>query len=176
MNRFHKTFTILLALALLAPAAADAGRSKKKTKNVNVTLMSRNLYLGADIIKLATAKDRNDFEQKATALFNTVRTTDFPSRAPLIAAEIRKHKPEFVGLQEVALWRSGPKDGDTTPATKVEYDWLDELDDALDRRGLNYRVVRKQVEFDFEGPTSQGQDIRFTQQDAILQRVKKGVK
>jgi endonuclease/exonuclease/phosphatase family metal-dependent hydrolase len=180
MNLFQKTFVVVLALALLVPTAATAGSSKKrKTKNVNVTLMTRNLYLGADIIKLVGATDRDDFKQKATALFETVGRTDFRSRAPLIADEIRRTKPDFVGLQEVALWRRGADgvdDGSTTPSTTVVYDWLADLRKALKDEGLRYRVVRKQVEFDFEGPTSRGHDIRFTQQDAILMRVSKKVK
>jgi endonuclease/exonuclease/phosphatase family metal-dependent hydrolase len=79
-----------------------------------------------------------------------------------------------IGLQEVALWRKGAdgvKDGPATPATEVVYDWLDDLDAELKSRKLNYKVVRKQVEFDFEGPSSLGHDIRFTQQDAILVKV-----
>ena len=36
--------------------------------------------------------------------------------------------------------------------------------------------MRKQTEFDFEGPTALGYDIRFTQQDAILVRSDKSIK
>ena len=36
--------------------------------------------------------------------------------------------------------------------------------------------MRVQREFDFEGPTSIGHDIRFTQQDAILVRVDRNIK
>jgi len=180
MTLSKKIFVAVMALALLAPATATAGKTKKrKTKNVDVTVMSRNLYLGADIIKLATARDRGEFERNATALFNTVTQTDFKSRAPLIADEIKRNKPDFVGLQEVALWRQGPvgvKDGTQTPSTEVVYDWLADLQTALRAKGLRYRVVRKQVEFDFEGPTSMNRDIRFTQQDAILMRVNRKVK
>ena len=166
----------VLALTLLAPATAATAGKKRKTKNVDVTVMSRNLYLGADIIKLATARDRGEFERNATALFNTVTQTDFKSRAPLIADEIKRNKPDFVGLQEVALWRQAPKDGSATQATDVVYDWLVDLQAALRAKGLRYKVVRKQTEFDFEGPTSKNRDIRFTQQDAILMRVNRNVK
>ena len=176
MTLSKKLFVAVLALTLLAPATAANAGKKRKTKNVNVTVMTRNLYLGADIIKLATARDRGEFERNATALFNTVTQTDFKSRAPLIADEIKRNKPDFVGLQEVALWRQGPKDGSATQATTVVYDWLTDLQAALRAKGLRYKVVRKQTEFDFEGPTSQNRDIRFTQQDAVLMRVNKNVK
>ena len=178
MTILRRISLLALAALMLVPVAAHAG-SSKKPKATNVTLMSRNLYLGADIITLATASDRNDFEQKAAALFNTVQQTNFKARSELIADEIKKTKPDFVGLQEVALWRKGAdgvKDGDQTPATEVVYDWFDDLDAALKERKLKYRVVRKQTEFDFEGPTALGYDIRFTQQDAILVRVDRNIK
>jgi endonuclease/exonuclease/phosphatase (EEP) superfamily protein YafD len=178
MNILHKMLLLALAALMLVPATAPAA-TKKKQKTADVTVMTRNLYLGADIISLATASDRNDFEQKATALFQTVQRTDFASRAALIADEIKRTKPDLIGLQEVALWRRGAdgvKDGSTTPATTVVYDWLELLDAELDKRKLNYRIVKVQDEFDFEGPSSLGHDIRFTQRDAILVRVDRKVK
>jgi endonuclease/exonuclease/phosphatase family metal-dependent hydrolase len=169
----------MLALAALMLVPATATAATKKSKTTDVTVMTRNLYLGADIISLATATDRNDFENKATALFQTVQATDFSSRAALIADEVKKTKPDFIGLQEVALWRRGAdgvKDGATTPATTVVYDWLADLDRELTSRKLKYRLVKFQDEFDFEGPSSLGYDIRFTQRDAILVRVDKKIK
>ena len=176
---FNKFALIALAALMLLPGAAVAGTTKKKSKSTDVTVMTRNLYLGADIITLATASDQNDFEQKATALFNTVTATDFSSRAALIADEIKRTKPDIVGLQEVALWRRGAdgvKDGTTTPATTVVYDWITDLNRELKERKLKYRVARVQDEFDFEGPTSMGHDIRFTQRDAILVRTDRKIK
>jgi len=177
MTSLNKVVLLALAACMLLPAPASAGSSRAKTTNVNV--MTRNLYLGADIIKLATATDRNDYEQKSAELFNVVQRTDFNSRASLIADEIRKNRPDLIGLQEVALWRKGAngvKDGSATPATEVVYDWLDILDRELKERNLRYKLVRKQTEFDFEGPTALGYDIRFTQQDAVLVRVDRKIK
>ena len=177
MTTPRKIVLLALAALMLVPATAMAGSSKSTT--TNVTVMTRNLYLGADIIKLATASDRNDFENKAAELFETVRKTDFKSRAALIADEIKKNKPDFVGMQEVALWRKGAdgvKDGSATPATEVVYDWLADLQTELKKRNLKYKVIRKQTEFDFEGPTALGYDIRFTQQDAVLVRTSSDIK
>jgi endonuclease/exonuclease/phosphatase family metal-dependent hydrolase len=179
MKSPYKLLLLALAALMLVPATAPAATKKKNAKTVDVTLMSRNLYLGADIITLATAQNQQEFEQKAASLFQTVQQTDFAARAALLADEIKANKPDLIGLQEVALWRRGAdgvKDGSTTPATTVVYDWLASLDAELKKRGLNYKVAKFQDEFDFEGPTSQGYDIRFTQRDAILVRVGKDVK
>ena len=142
--------------------------------------MSRNLYLGADIITLATASDRNDFEQKAAALFQTVQQTDFNSRAELIADEIKRNKPDLIGLQEVALWRKGAdgvKDGSGHPGDRGRLRLARRSSTPSSRSASSTTsVVRKQAEFDFEGPTALGHDIRFTQQDAILVRVDRNIK
>src|SRR4051812_11871646 len=100
----------LLSLAVPAAASADSSR--------DVKVMTRNLYLGADLIPLASAQNRDEFEQAAAQRFQTVLKNDFPTRAKGIAAEIAKNKPDLVGVQEAAVWKRGPdgvKDGNTTP-------------------------------------------------------------
>ena len=68
-------FSALVVGAVLAPATpALAGG--------DVTVMTRNLYLGADIIQLALPKTKNEFKKKATGMWKTVQKTNFPKRAP----------------------------------------------------------------------------------------------
>jgi endonuclease/exonuclease/phosphatase family metal-dependent hydrolase len=169
--------TAVVACTLAVPAAAPAqGKSKaKSTPNTDVTVMSRNLYLGADLIKSATAPNRAALEQAATETLATVRQTNFPVRAKAIAQEIRATKPDLVGLQEVALWRK-TADGvqtDAKDASIVVYDFLQILQQELRAAGQRYKVVVSQDEADFEVPTSQGFDIRLTMRDAILVRTGK---
>ena len=169
----RRAAAIALGAAVLgAPAATQAA-----TPKADVKVMSRNLYLGADLIPLATATDRADFEQKASGVWNTVQQTNFPLRAKALAKELAKTRPDLVGLQEAAIWRKGAdgvKDGAATPATEVVYDFTKTLIAEAKRAGVTYRVVVVQDEFDFEAPISDGYDIRLTQQDAIL--VRKGSK
>jgi endonuclease/exonuclease/phosphatase family metal-dependent hydrolase len=91
----------------------------------------------------------------------------------LVAKEIAKAKPDLVGLQEVTLWRTGPK-GDPAPATTVAIDYLAVLRRQLAASGAHYRVVADQRTLDLEGPTDRGVDVRFTDGNVILAR--KGVK
>jgi endonuclease/exonuclease/phosphatase family metal-dependent hydrolase len=169
-TRFRLIAVALAAAALLVPAVPAQAQSKEKPE---LTVMSRNLYLGADLIPLAAAPDRAAFEQAATQRWQIVQATNFPVRAKALAAEVRREKPDVIGIQEAAIWRRGPdgvKDGSATPATTVVYDLLKTFQKELKARGQRYRVVKTQNEFDFEAPTSLGYDIRLTQQDAILVR------
>jgi endonuclease/exonuclease/phosphatase family metal-dependent hydrolase len=159
---------LVLASVALAPAAADAAKKPPK-----ITVMSRNLFLGADLIPLATARPGQEFEHRAGQVYATVEATDADERMKLVAKEIDDAKPDLVGLQEVTLWRTGPK-GDPAPATDVQIDYLGALRRALKREGASYRVVADQRTLDLEGPTDRGFDIRFTDGNVVLAR--KGVK
>jgi endonuclease/exonuclease/phosphatase family metal-dependent hydrolase len=161
----------LAATALVAVAAPSTQAAKKKT--TNVTFMSRNLFLGADLIPLATAKKGDEFEHAAGTLLNSVKATDPEGRMKLIAGEIAKAKPDLVGLQEVTLWKTGPKN-DPAPASTVVIDYLASIKRELNARGAKYRVVADQRTLSLEGPTDQNVDLRFTDGNVVLAR--KGVK
>ena len=159
--------TALLLTALCACAALPAAASAKAQ---DLKVMTRNVYLGADLIPLAAAPDQAAFEQAAAMRFQTVLANAFPTRAKALAAEIRKAKPDIIGVQEATIWRRGAdgvKDGATTPATQVIYDSSAEL-----RKALNgtYKEVVGRDWFDFEAPTALGYDVRVTQRDVILVR------
>ena len=161
--------TLFLTLAIAAPAVAGQPR---KSGKVNVTVMTRNIYLGGNIFRPIGAPDLDTFKQRAGELWTEVQKTDFVgTRAALLAREVRRTKPDLVGLQEVALWRrtpAGVSDGNTTPATQVVYDFLKSLRRELARAGLKYRVAAVQQEADIEAPIDQGYDVRLTMRDVIL--------
>jgi endonuclease/exonuclease/phosphatase family metal-dependent hydrolase len=193
MNRTHARRALApllaaVALAAAGPAVAEAGSSKhghghghhgheghhghgkhhRHGGNAKVDVMTRNLYLGTDLIRIATAPTPAEFEARATAGFEQVQATDFPARARLIAKEIRRTGPDVIGLQEAALWRTGPKDGAASLATEVEYDYVEILIRALRRIGLDYEVAHSTQEADIEGPTSGDFDVRLTMRDVVL--------
>jgi len=154
-----------LALAL-SPAVASAATTSK----TDVTVMSRNLYLGADIIKLASAPDLASEMTQVAALHKMVDATNFPVRAKAIAKEIKAGKPDLVGLQEVARYYRGP-DGvhdSQTNATTVLYDWLTILQKELKAQGLSYKVAVEQTEIDVEVPSAEGYDLRLKLGNAVL--------
>jgi len=154
---------LCVAFVSLAAAPVRAGDA------VKVKVMSRNLYLGADLLPLVSDPDMSlpELMEKAATVVHTVHATDFPTRAKALAKEIDAEDPWLVGLQEASLWRRGPLGG---PAETVVYDFLDLLLQQLSKRGLHYEVVVKQSNFDAEVPTALGYDIRLTQRNAILAR------
>jgi len=158
-----------------------------------VTVMTRNIYLGADIQRPIEATAGLSGAAAFVALGNAnqvtrviVDRTNFPRRSQLLAREIAGAKPDLIGLQEVALWRHGPLElpGSGSPgalnATTVDYDYLAILLQDLRRQGVPYKAVVVQQESDVEAPAflgnpftgtaTDGRDVRLTMHDVILLR------
>src|SRR4051794_9116797 len=138
-----------IAAVFLVPAAADA---KPKPKASPVKVMTRNVYLGADLTPGVQAADLQGLVNAAGVILNQVDQNDFAQRAKGLAAEIKAKKPDLVGLQEAALWRTAPCTENPIPpkATTVRYDYVALLLRELNKGGKHYRVVISQPEFDFE--------------------------
>ena len=97
-------------------------------------------------------------------------------RSKQLAREIDQREPDLIGLQEVALWRHGPLDG--SPASVVDYDFLQTLLADLAARGERYHVINVQEESDVAGPAVLGgslQNVRLTMRDVLLERARNGV-
>lgn len=167
-------FSLALTLGVVQTATAQP-----------VSTMTRNLYLGADLTPAIGAPDLSSFIAANGEILRQVTHNDFPTRAIGLAQEILAKKPDLVGLQEVALWRTGPVDfgvlSNGPSAITVRYDYLQELLAQLNAKKQEYEVVVSQDEFDFEAPADEdgdpqtglfGADIngRLTMRDVILAR------
>ena len=151
-------------MAVAVPSAQAASK-----KGTTITVMSRNLFLGADLIPLATTPPGAQFEQTAQNMFAGVSAQDPNARMKLVAGEIAKAKPDLVGFQELSLWRTGP-----APASTVAYNYIKTILAQLKKLHQSYRVVTIKQGFNVEGPMGGGSDVRLTLGDAIIAR--KGVK
>jgi len=155
-----------------------------------VDTMTRNLYLGADLAPAIGAPNLEAFVAANGQILREVTANDFPVRAKGLANEILEKQPDLVGLQEVALWRTGPVDFEVLSkgpsATTVRYDYLHELLGELNKGKTQYEVVVTEPEFDFEAPADEdenpatgpfGADLngRLTMRDVILERHGAGV-
>jgi hypothetical protein len=188
--------TAVVSMSVLALTTSTAeGATTPPGKPL--TVMTRNLYLGADLgppLRAALAQPPGSPAQ-LVALANGVHTaraivdqTNFPVRARLLAGEIVATAPDLVALQEVALWRHGPLElgqiGVPNAAT-VDIDFLQILTDQLAAQGAAYTVVRVQTEADVESPsfvgtnpfspTADASDVRLTMRDAVLMKVDPGL-
>jgi endonuclease/exonuclease/phosphatase family metal-dependent hydrolase len=171
-----------------------------------VKVMTRNLYLGADIMRPIQAigsvpkddpscpENSQCYQLKVLDAFSHANdqtediadATSFPDRAKLLASELVANKPDLVGLQEVALWRTGEFESPLSPsflvanAPTVRYDFLKILLDELKAQGVAYKAVSVNTLSDVEGPAYEGhfggpdftnqRDVRLTMRDVILMR------
>jgi endonuclease/exonuclease/phosphatase family metal-dependent hydrolase len=138
------------------------------------TLMTWNIYQGADLSPLFNATTPSEFVTAVGSAYNRIQATNFGERADSIADEIQKTRPDLIGLQEVILLRTQiPSDGPATPATNITLDYLQILIDTLAERGLIYEpiVVQNGTDIEVPGLISTGLvDIRLTDRDVILAR------
>ena len=176
--------------AMLALPMTGAAQAAPTAPGTPVTVMTRNLYLGTDINRPVTAalnaQEAGATPQQVVAALavathvsrTIVDQTDFPTRSRLLAAEIARTEPDLVGLQEVALWRSGPLELDKVGvpnATVVDYDFLEILLDDLADAGTPYEAVVVGQRADVESPSfsatmANPRDVRLTMRDVILRR------
>ncbi len=119
--------------------------------------MTRNLFLGADLrpVYAALSERLADVPDAVAGVLGMVQRTDFPARARAIAGEIEAARPDLIGLQEAAVWRS----------SSYEADNLELLEAELVNRGLGYRRVATVANGDVELG-----GVALTDRDAILAR------
>ena len=118
-----------------------------------LTLMTWNLYLGADLSPIFFATNETELIKQVGLAYNRVLATNFLERADAIADEIQETRPDLIGLQEVSLLRTqSPSDRPLTPATNISFDYLQILIDALAERGLIYEPIVVQTGSDLEAP------------------------
>jgi endonuclease/exonuclease/phosphatase family metal-dependent hydrolase len=202
--RARISLKLALAVAAVAILGLPAG-AQARTRGHEVKVMTRNIYLGADLTDAVLATSTNAFVDVNGQIVRDVDENDFPTRAKGLASEILKKKPDLVGLQEVSLWRKGPLNdaapftcSDTFPyrcaftASTVTYDYLKLLLNQLNQGHKRYAILKSKTEFDFEAPTDRNgvagdgdacpvqcdgeENDRLTMRDVILKRLHDDVK
>jgi endonuclease/exonuclease/phosphatase family metal-dependent hydrolase/predicted small lipoprotein YifL len=172
------SFLLLSALAATlaacgpaaVPPAQSASAARAPASGVSdqlVTVMSRNLYLGAELLPVIAAGNEQEFLAATTTVWAHVNVNRFDVRAEGIADEIAATGAELVGLQEAYTWRFrdtgaepcvpqplSPSDvADASwPESTIVYDYVPLILDALDARGLHYHAVATVALFDLQAP------------------------
>ena len=144
------------------------------------TVMTRNVFLGADLNPILQAPSPQAVPIIAAGVWARIRASNFPARAGALADEIARTSPHLIGLQEAVLYQvQSPGDaafGGSTPATTVALDFVQLLLDSLAARGQSYNVVAQTIGTVVELPVYTGaqpipfNDVRFTDREVILAR------
>lgn len=168
-------FRHALSLALAFAVVALAGRSAGADDDDTVRVMTRNLYVGADLDLVANATTFPALIAAAGQLVQGIQASNVAERAAAVAREIVKNRVDLVGLQEGAILRTGPlqlppNPATFLPATTVVSDNIALLLKELGRRGERYEVVAIVPGLDAQLPTLLGADFRLTTRIAILAR------
>jgi len=156
MKRFRWIGAILfLALMIQLPSSATAEEFR---------VMTRNLYLGAEIQSLAKAESVEEFIAGVEAALDQIEANDFPARAEALAAEIVEKRPHLVGLQEVYDFTVN---GSNKPPRFSNY--LTELMFQLEAQGAAYVVAATVTNLNITVPLPEGV-VSVTDRDVILAR------
>lgn len=176
MNPRNVLAAVTVASAMFAIACGDGGPEDQAT----ITVMTRNVYLGADVESALDAPSTQEFLAAVVQSWQAIQATKWSERVKKIAAEIAAADPHVVGLQEVSAIRmQSPGDaiaGGSTPATTVVSDYLEDLLSELSTLGADYTVATKVQNFDVEVPLATNptftefDDIRLTDYDVLLVR------
>jgi endonuclease/exonuclease/phosphatase family metal-dependent hydrolase len=167
--RLRAIVALLLAMVGLVVVAAG-GAAQAATPRVKV--MTRNMYIGADLTPLLSAATLPDFLRASAQIFENVQASDPPERIKAMAREIGDADPMIIGLQEVQLVEKDTEpptnDGSATPANSTVFDFLEMLLDDLAAQGTPYTVVTSATNASAEVPSALGFDVKSTDRDVIL--------
>lgn len=170
--------TILAAVVAACGPGSDADeRASASTAELSasklVTVMSQNLYLGADLTPVMLAQTPLEFVAATTEVWATVQANDRGeaagglARFEAIADQIAAERPHLVGLQEAYTWELAAP-GSTDFA--VVHDYVGTLRAALAERGLGYVPAAVLPLFRFAAPVASGETIRMTDHLVVLAR------
>jgi endonuclease/exonuclease/phosphatase family metal-dependent hydrolase len=158
MRRWLVVSVLALAVAACDDAQVlqpDLNRSGGVLAGEPVVVMSRNLYLGADIDVLLDPTA--DLPTVLGTALQQVLYTDFPQRAKALAQEIHDRQPHLVGLQEVTAYAITLGDGTVVPALGFPQDFMQILLAELAALGDTY----------VEAARSQNVALRFPLGDLV---------
>jgi endonuclease/exonuclease/phosphatase family metal-dependent hydrolase len=167
---------LVLAVACSDESSHDGGPFGPETEPEasqsplsTVTVMTRNMYVGADVdavIEALVSPDPADDQAALIGAITTLQETAYPARAAAIANEIAGARPHVIGLQEVSkVDISLPPLG-----VDVHLDFLPRLLAELAARGLRYDVAATMRNIEaapFPGVSLVDEDVLLVDPDRV---------
>jgi hypothetical protein len=131
-------FSILASTPMGAVGLNAPGSVGSSSDGSNeLTVMTRNLYLGADVdLALGLLPE---LAAAAQAMWTQVAATDFSRRVTALAADILERKPMVLGLQEATIWQCLNPAGEAVTI----FDFTAQLLDELTRSGTQYVIAER---------------------------------
>jgi hypothetical protein len=125
-----------LVVALAGGPAAAVAASRAADDPATVTVMGRNLYLGADVgVALELLPD---LPAAAQFMWDQVAANDFGARVKVLAQEAAEARPDLIGLQEATVWSCRPS---PFSAPEPVYDFTRQFLDATKAAGVGYQIA-----------------------------------
>ncbi|ABS27684.1 endonuclease/exonuclease/phosphatase family protein [Anaeromyxobacter sp. Fw109-5] len=157
---------LALAVALVATACGDGGGEAPggPAGPVTVELVTWNVLHGGRFDRVTSAAPA-DIPRAIDEVWAEMEASDPAGRMRAVAAGIAAARPDLVGLQEAALWRSEPRDG----SAAVAYDLAQLVLDELRILGAPYALAVVAAASDATLPGARAA-YRFTDRDVILAR------
>ncbi|WP_242346969.1 endonuclease/exonuclease/phosphatase family protein [Anaeromyxobacter terrae] len=156
---------LLLAAAVAGTACGggDGAGSGAPAGPIPVKVMTWNVLHGGAFDQVLS--EPGDLPATFDAIWAGMEASDPVARMRKVAAEIALARPDLVGLQEAALWRSEPRDG----GAPVEYDLVGLVLAELRARGAPYEVAAIQSSVDSALPGGRA-TYRIADRVAVLAR------
>ncbi len=140
--------SVVFFLSLWAGLPEAAGAQSLSKGKGDLRVMTYNVDEGTDFLEIQQAKNLNQFLIAVGQTINQVRATNPPARMQAVAKQIIAAGPALVSLQELDQWYTGPFTG-ACGAQTLEFDILQELQDALSLQGAHYVVAVEAQQYAF---------------------------
>ncbi|HUG98586.1 MAG TPA: endonuclease/exonuclease/phosphatase family protein, partial [Gammaproteobacteria bacterium] len=108
MNQFVRLHRAMGGARVVLQKAALAlffAASLAQAAPIDITVMTRNVYFGANLAPLLLAQNLDEVEAAVSSIWDAAVASDPVARMSRIAQEITLANPHVVGLQEAVLWQ-----------------------------------------------------------------------
>jgi endonuclease/exonuclease/phosphatase family metal-dependent hydrolase len=108
MNKFARLHPAIGGARVVLQKAALAlffAASLAQAAPIDITVMTRNVYFGANLAPLTLAQNLDEVKAAVSDIWDAAVASDPVARMSRIAQEITQANPHVVGLQEAVLWQ-----------------------------------------------------------------------
>src|SRR5436305_8253737 len=145
---FYALSLLFFQAYLCAPALAQS-----LSEGVgDLRVMTYNANEGTDFLEVQQTTTSFEFLEAVGQTITQVRATNPPERMKALASQIIAASPTLVGVQELDQWSTGSLDPYTftcAATTTIEFDMLQELQDALAAQGAHYELAVQAQQYAF---------------------------